>query len=86
MRMNERQRPIAHAARAPIKGEAGKAPHSTEGALLACDRFGEKERVLAHLIAGHHAGLSDWNSENSKMQHHLGQDDSRAELNEASSE
>lgn len=44
---------------AHIKGEASKAPHSTAGALLACDRFGEKGRVLAYLIAGHHAGLSD---------------------------
>lgn len=45
---------------AHIKGEAGKAPHSTAGALLACDRFGATGRVLAYLIAGHHAGLSDW--------------------------
>src|SRR3990172_9535403 len=44
---------------AHIKGEAGKSPHSTAGALLACDRFGEKGRVLAYLIAGHHAGLYD---------------------------
>jgi CRISPR-associated endonuclease/helicase Cas3 len=68
---------------AHIKGEAGKAPHSTAGALLACDRFGEKGRVLAYLIAGHHAGLSDWNSESSSLQHRLEQEDSRAELNEA---
>jgi CRISPR-associated endonuclease/helicase Cas3 len=68
---------------AHIKGEAGKAPHSTAGALLACDRFGAAGRVLAYLIAGHHAGLSDWNSENSSMQHRLEQEDSRAELNEA---
>ena len=68
---------------AHIEGKAGKAPHSTAGALLACDRFGDKGRVLAYLIAGHHAGLSDWNSENSSLQHRLELDDSRAELNEA---
>lgn len=45
---------------AHIKGEAGKTPHSTAGALLALDRFGVAGRVLAYLIAGHHAGLADW--------------------------
>lgn len=45
---------------AHIKGEAGKAPHSTAGALLAIERFGTVGRVLAYLIAGHHAGLADW--------------------------
>lgn len=47
-------------ANAHIKGEAGKAPHSTAGALYAIDRFGPAGRVLAYLIAGHHAGLADW--------------------------
>lgn len=45
---------------AHIKGEAGKAPHSTAGALLALERFGVPGRVLAYLIAGHHAGLANW--------------------------
>ncbi len=45
---------------AHIKGEAGKAPHSTAGAMLAIDRFNVAGRVLAYLIAGHHAGLDDW--------------------------
>lgn len=45
---------------AHIKGEAGKAPHSTAGALQAIDHFGVAGRVLAYLIAGHHAGLDDW--------------------------
>lgn len=52
---------------AHIKGEAGKAPHSTAGALLACDRFGPAGRVLAYLIASHHAGLYDWNSERDSL-------------------
>ncbi|MGF1614670.1 MAG: CRISPR-associated helicase Cas3' [Gammaproteobacteria bacterium] len=68
---------------AHIRGEAGKAPHSTAGALLACDRFKEVGRVLAYLIAGHHAGLYDWNSENSSLEYRLGQQDSRLELAES---
>lgn len=68
---------------AHIKGEAGKAPHSTAGALLATDRFGTAGRVLAYLIAGHHAGLYDWNSENDSLEYRLNFPDSRQELNEA---
>jgi len=45
---------------AHIKGEAGKAPHSTAGAMLAIEHFDIAGRVLAYLIAGHHAGLDDW--------------------------
>jgi len=45
---------------AHIEGKPGRAPHSTAGAVLACDTFKEAGRVLAYLIAGHHAGLDDW--------------------------
>lgn len=68
---------------AHIKGEAGKAPHSTAGAVLACDRFGAAGHVLAYLIAGHHAGLYDWNSENDSLKYRLELPDSRKELDEA---
>ncbi len=68
---------------AHIKGEAGKAPHSTAGALLACDRFQTAGRVLAYLIAGHHAGLYDWNSENDSLEYRLNLPNSRQELDEA---
>ncbi len=68
---------------AHIKGEAGKAPHSTAGAVLACDRFGPAGRVLAYIIAGHHAGLYDWNSENDSLEYRLNLLDSRQELDEA---
>lgn len=58
------QRYIRHASGfeidAHIRGEAGKAPHSTAGAILSMDRFGPAGRVLAYVIAGHHAGLADW--------------------------
>lgn len=68
---------------AHIQGEAGKAPHSTAGALLSCDRFGPAGRVLAYLIAGHHAGLADWFG---GLEVRLGNADSRAELCEALAE
>jgi len=68
---------------AHIKGEAGRAPHSTAGAVLACDRFGPAGRVLAYLIAGHHAGLYDWNSEKDSLEYRLNLPDSRQELDEA---
>jgi len=68
---------------AHIKGEAGKAPHSTAGAVLACDRFGPAGRVLAYLIASHHAGLYDWNSERDSLEYRLGLEASRTELEEA---
>lgn len=69
---------------AHIKGEApSKAPHSTAGAMLACDRFKEAGRVLAYLIAGHHAGLYDWFG---GLDARLESADSRDELNEALAE
>lgn len=68
---------------AHIKGEAGKAPHSTAGALLATDRFNEAGRVLAYLIAGHHAGLADWFG---GLDARLTDPKSRAELEESLTE
>ncbi|AMN45526.1 CRISPR-associated endonuclease/helicase Cas3 [Steroidobacter denitrificans] len=70
---------------AHIKGEAGKAPHSTAGALLACEHFekagfGPAGRVLAYLIAGHHAGLADWFG---GLRERLEDPKSRAELDES---
>jgi CRISPR-associated endonuclease/helicase Cas3 len=43
-----------------IRGEGGRTDHSTTGALHAVARFEKMGRVLAYLIAGHHAGLPDW--------------------------
>lgn len=68
---------------AHIKGEAGKAPHSTAGALLAIERFGPAGRVLAYLIAGHHAGLADWFG---GLRERLDKPESRAELAESLAE
>lgn len=41
----------------PLKGRVN---HSSAGSLLAHDKFKIEGRVLAYLIAGHHAGLPDW--------------------------
>ncbi|MDX8390693.1 MAG: CRISPR-associated helicase Cas3' [Mariprofundaceae bacterium] len=42
------------------EGVVGKVNHSTTGALYAVEQFAEHGRILAYLIAGHHAGLPDW--------------------------
>lgn len=68
---------------AHIEGGAGRVSHSTAGALLACERFGTTGRVLAYLIASHHAGLYDWNSDESSLEARLTSEGSRAELAEA---
>ncbi len=44
---------------AHLEGAPGKVDHSTAGALLAL-KHGPAGRILAYLIAGHHAGLPDW--------------------------
>lgn len=47
---------------------AGRVDHSTAGAVHAVDELGEGAgRLLAYLIAGHHAGLPDWNGENASL-------------------
>ena len=42
--------------------------HSTAGAVHAINELGDAAgRLLAYLIAGHHAGLPDWNGDNSSL-------------------
>ncbi len=47
--------PEAHIETAP-----GRVDHSTAGAIHAINQWDVHGRVLAYLIAGHHAGLPDW--------------------------
>jgi len=47
---------------AHIEGGKGRVNHSSAGALHAVEKLGGKGRLLAYLIAGHHAGLPDWHS------------------------
>ncbi len=49
-------------AEAHLEGQSGRVDHSTAGAQYAIDRFGVHGRILAYLIAGHHAGLPDWHT------------------------
>ena len=37
--------------------------HSTAGAIYAVEQLGIMGRILAYLIAGHHAGLPDWHKD-----------------------
>ncbi len=45
---------------AHIETSPGKVKHAIAGALHATDTCGSYGRLLAYLIAGHHAGLPDW--------------------------
>lgn len=47
---------------AHIETTPGRVDHSTVGALYADKRIKGLGRILAYLIAGHHAGLPDWQS------------------------
>lgn len=47
---------------AHIETGSGKVDHSTAGAIHAIDCMKGPGRVLAYLIAGHHAGLPDWDA------------------------
>jgi CRISPR-associated endonuclease/helicase Cas3 len=49
-------------AEAHIEGAPGRVDHSTAGAIHAVRQVGAHGRILAYLIAGHHAGLPDWDS------------------------
>lgn len=49
-------------AEAHIEGAPGRVDHSTAGAIHAIEKLGPQGRILAYMIAGHHAGLPDWNS------------------------
>lgn len=45
-----------------IEGAPSRVDHSTAGAIHAVRQFDKHGRILAYLIAGHHAGLPDWHS------------------------
>lgn len=50
-------------AEAHIEGAPGRVDHSTAGAIHALEKLGPRGRIIAYLIAGHHAGLPNWNGE-----------------------
>ena len=68
---------------AHIEGKVGgrEKTHSAAGALWAIRQLGHSHgRVLAYLIAGHHAGLDDWDG---GLDARLGTADAKAEFEEA---
>lgn len=63
---------------AHIEGTS-RVDHSTAGAIHAVNELGDGAgRLLAYLIAGHHAGLPDWNGDNASLFQRL--EDSRKKL------
>ncbi|MBF0566480.1 MAG: CRISPR-associated endonuclease Cas3'' [Nitrospirae bacterium] len=52
---------------AHIEGIKGRVDHSTAGGFYAVETFKSMGRVFAYIIAGHHAGLPDWESDKSGM-------------------
>ena len=50
---------------AHLEGKPGKVDHSSSGALYAKECFNQTGHILAYLIAGHHAGLPDWEADTS---------------------
>ena len=42
--------------------QLGRVDHSTAGAIHAMKKLGVRGPIIAYMIAGHHAGLPDWNS------------------------
>ena len=65
---------------AHLEGTAGRVTHSTAGALWAQQQLGIAGRVLAYLIAGHHAGLHDWIE---GLEYRLSLDEAQKELEES---
>lgn len=48
---------------AHIETKPGKVDHSTAGAMYAVERFNKAGRIFSYLVAGHHAGLPDWQTD-----------------------
>ncbi|MEO9214679.1 MAG: CRISPR-associated endonuclease Cas3'' [Rhodanobacter sp.] len=53
-----------------LEGKSLKVDHATWGARIASDRYGSFGRLLAYGIAGHHAGLANGKSGNSRTSLH----------------
>ncbi|HIL88789.1 MAG TPA: CRISPR-associated helicase Cas3', partial [Deltaproteobacteria bacterium] len=45
---------------AHLEGQSNRVNHSTAGALHALEKLGKMGQVLTYCIAGHHAGLANW--------------------------
>lgn len=56
---------IANGILEETKYPGSKVDHSTPGAVWAINQLSKPGRVLAYIIAGHHSGLPDWETEDS---------------------
>ena len=54
------QKMLLSSADAHIETKLGRVDHSTAGAIHAIEKFNKAGRILGYPIAGHHAGLADW--------------------------
>ena len=45
---------------AHIETKPGRVDHSTAGAIHSTKQFEKAGRIFSYIIAGHHAGLADW--------------------------
>ncbi|GAB4124124.1 MAG: CRISPR-associated helicase Cas3' [Sideroxydans sp.] len=70
-------------AEAHIEGAPGRVDHSTAGAIHAIEKLGPSGRIIAYLIAGHHAGLPDWDGEPASLFQRLGEGKKKGYLQEA---
>ncbi len=57
------QKMLLASADAHIETKLGKVDHSTAGAIHAVERFNKVGRIFSYLVAGHHAGLPDWQTD-----------------------
>ncbi|GAB1232782.1 CRISPR-associated helicase Cas3' [Ferrigenium sp. UT4] len=70
-------------AEAHIEGAPGRVDHSTAGAIHAIEKLGSSGRIIAYLIAGHHAGLPNWNGESASLFQRLESGKAKGYLQEA---
>ncbi|MBU1152431.1 CRISPR-associated helicase Cas3' [bacterium] len=57
------QNMLLASADAHIETKPGRVDHSTAGAIYAAEKFKIPGRIFSYLIAGHHAGLADWQTD-----------------------
>ncbi len=57
------QKMLLASADAHIETQPGRVDHSTAGAIHAFKKFKIPGRIFSYLIAGHHAGLPDWQTD-----------------------
>lgn len=72
------QKMILASVDAHIETKSGRVDHSTAGASHSVEKFNIPGRIFSYLIAGHHAGLADWQSAeagNRSLIHRLQNDD-----------